>query len=168
MKLADCHPSRKHQARGLCKPCYDRWLKEQNPEYKERQLSNTTRWMRANPERAAAIQARRKAREQNNPAEHARVTRQRRNAQLRRTYGISLDDYEQMLSGQHGKCAICTREPGARPLHVDHCHTTNRVRGLLCHQCNWYLGTLEGGPGVFTRLINYLQEHESPALTPNN
>lgn len=35
MKLAECHPNRKHKARGKCGSCYERWLKDNNPEYKQ-------------------------------------------------------------------------------------------------------------------------------------
>ena len=46
LKVASCHPNRKHQARGMCKPCYDKWLKSCNPDYKKRQAENATKWMR--------------------------------------------------------------------------------------------------------------------------
>lgn len=93
-------------------------------------------------------------------AEDPGYARKRRDWMLKGKYGITVDDYDQMLAAQNGGCAICTRKPGKLPLHVDHCHRTGVVRGLLCHQCNWYLGTIEGGDGVFTRLINYLEKHD--------
>lgn len=164
MKLAECHPNRKAQARGLCKSCYDKWLKTQNPEYRERQLGNSQKWIKANPEKAAAIQQRRKDKVQSDPQEQQRIKILKRESMLLKNYGITSEDYEKMLATQGGGCAICERKPGDRPLHVDHCHASNVVRGLLCHQCNWYLGTLEGGPGVFARLIDYLRTHKSPAL----
>lgn len=72
------------------------------------------------------------------------------NWRLKSRFGISLARYNEMLVAQGGVCAICKRPEQARstregahrprPLSVDHCHRTNRVRGLLCFQCNVYLG----------------------------
>lgn len=61
---------------------------------------------------------------------------------LRRNFNISLEDFEKMLAEQGGGCAICgglsSRHGGT--LHVDHDHTTGKVRGLLCDGCNLGLG----------------------------
>lgn len=67
------------------------------------------------------------------------------NARLLRKYGITCDQYEQMLRDQNGLCARCER-PAAEMkirLSVDHCHKTGVVRKLLCANCNTYLGRLE-------------------------
>lgn len=67
------------------------------------------------------------------------VRERHKDLQLLRTYGISLKQYDAMLDGQGGKCAIClATAPGARSkyFHVDHDHTTGQVRGLLCDACN--------------------------------
>lgn len=152
MRLATCHPTRKHQARGLCKSCYDKWLKANNTNYKERQLSNTTVWAKANPEKMMVIKERRKAKDAADPTHSARM----RDRALQRKYGITQKDYDLMFSKQKGRCAICHRPPGDTPLHVDHCHTTGVVRGLLCHQCNWYLGTIEADRYIITRLNKYV------------
>lgn len=164
MKTCLEHPNRKMQARGMCKPCYDRWLKEQNPGYRERQLSNTQRWAHANPDKWAALQERRRQKIACDPVERERVKVQARSNLLKRKYGITPDDYDRMLAEQNGGCAICRRAPGKRPLHVDHCHATGQVRGLLCHQCNWYLGTIEADVNVLPRLLTYLRSYKSPIL----
>ena len=62
---------------------------------------------------------------------------------LRRVFGIGLSDYEQMLSGQGGGCAVCGAKPDGRRLHVDHDHATGKIRGLLCHVCNTRLEWVE-------------------------
>jgi hypothetical protein len=59
---------------------------------------------------------------------------------LAQVYGLSVEDYNAMLARQGGACAICKQAPTRRPLFVDHCHTTGKVRGLLCHGCNAALG----------------------------
>lgn len=65
--------------------------------------------------------------------------------------GLTLDDYARILADQEGVCAIC-RRPERRKnrgevirLAVDHCHSTGKVRGLLCCSCNRKVGWLENG-----------------------
>jgi hypothetical protein len=93
-------------------------------------------------------------------AEHGRIYRKPRQAAsidgyLRRKlrqYGIAIEEYETMLVEQDGKCAICKHPETAimngKPmsLAVDHCHTTDAVRGLLCTNCNRALGLLQEDP----------------------
>ena len=60
----------------------------------------------------------------------------RRDQYLRNRYGISLDEYQQLLEARDGKCWICGGSGGKGSLHVDHNHKTGAVRGLLCWPCN--------------------------------
>ena len=83
-----------------------------------------------------------------------------RERHLVRKYGVSLADYEAMLASQDGKCAICQTTPATQRygvFHVDHCHTTGRVRGLLCRGCNNILGVVKDDPEALRRAIAYLQ-----------
>lgn len=77
---------------------------------------------------------------------------------LKNTYGITSGEFDRMLEEQGGVCRICHKGPSGRFKHlcVDHCHTTGKVRGLLCHACNKSLGFLEDDPARIKRLIDYL------------
>lgn len=85
---------------------------------------------------------------------------------LRVKYGISLNDYDNMLKHQDNKCAICeqveTRERRGKlqKLSVDHNHKTGKVRGILCDRCNLCIGQLEDNPQLFIKASNYLQRHK--------
>ena len=57
-------------------------------------------------------------------------------APRRKQLGVSDEQYDAMLAGQGGGCAICGNPPKTRRLDTDHDHRTGRVRGLLCHRCN--------------------------------
>lgn len=63
------------------------------------------------------------------------------------SYKTTLAQYDAMVCGQNGKCAVCRRNfsPSLVP-NVDHCHNTGRVRGLLCTPCNFVLGYVETSP----------------------
>lgn len=86
----------------------------------------------------------------------------RRNWYLFDRYGIGLVEYNQMLEDQNGKCAICgTRDPGgqANIFHVDHEHTTGKIRGLLCNNCNPGLGWFKDNEENLLNAIAYLRKH---------
>lgn len=89
----------------------------------------------------------------------------------RRKYGISIADYDLMFAKQGGRCAICgtddlgrrTSKPGV--FHIDHCHDTGKVRGLLCGDCNTGLGCFKDDTGLMQRAQEYLNgdaEHQNP------
>lgn len=79
---------------------------------------------------------------------------------LRSTYGIPIGTYDRMLDAQQGKCAICgTTDAGGRgDFHIDHCHDTKRIRGLLCHGCNVGIGNLGHSVDRLSSAIRYLTE----------
>lgn len=77
--------------------------------------------------------------------------------QLERLYGITLEQYEAMLEAQDGVCKICGSPPGRKRLHVDHCHVTKVVRGLLCSPCNTALGAFKDDEELLERAIAYLR-----------
>ena len=88
---------------------------------------------------------------------------QRRDDTLKRKYGIGIKEYAEMLERQGRACAICGgTDAGANGwgryenLHVDHDHETNRVRGLLCFQCNTGLGLFRHDTDLFQRALDYL------------
>lgn len=77
-----------------------------------------------------------------------------------RTYGISLEEYNSLLSKQKGVCAICSTECiSGRRLAVDHCHTTGKVRGLLCANCNRGLGLFKDSKFLLEKAQKYLEEN---------
>lgn len=87
---------------------------------------------------------------------------------LKRYYGLTSEQYGQMLADQAGVCSICG-EPEVRvtskgeltTLHVDHDHETNAVRSLLCYRCNSGLGSFRDKPELLRKAAEYLEGHRS-------
>lgn len=79
---------------------------------------------------------------------------------LKRTYGLSLEDYNTMLLSQDNSCKICkTKDAGGKHkiFYVDHCHVTGKIRGLLCTGCNLALGGFRDRIESVERAILYLK-----------
>lgn len=96
-------------------------------------------WRKANPEkyREAIIK-------QNEKRLTDQGKRDRADYHLKRTYGLSLEKKLSMMAEQGGVCKICKIEfEVLKKAHVDHCHTTNKIRGVLCPSCNTKLGWYE-------------------------
>lgn len=81
---------------------------------------------------------------------------------LKRLYGLTVAEFETLRAAQDNRCGVCKVEfdesrKGKTP-HVDHCHATGRVRGLLCGPCNTSLGHLER-PGFYEAAQAYLNSN---------
>jgi hypothetical protein len=94
-----------------------------------------------------------------------------RGTRLLRNYGLTNDDYISMFESQIGLCSICgeqqqgvTKDGEARFLCVDHCHSTGKVRELLCVKCNAGLGQFRDNPNFLTRAANYLIKHQPQGM----
>ena len=85
-----------------------------------------------------------------------------RDAHLRRTFGITSTDYEELLARQGGGCGICGKRPGKISLHVDHDHETGEIRGLLCVGCNNALGQFHDDPMLLERATDYVSSETWP------
>lgn len=78
---------------------------------------------------------------------------------LAKRFGMSVGDFDAMLASQGGGCAICGADkPGGngQNFHVDHCHATGRVRGILCYGCNVSLGRFGDDVAGLRRALDYL------------
>lgn len=114
------------------------WSQRHNakPEVRERTRLKHALWKAANPER-------RKAGE--------------KKWQLKRRYGLTVEQFEAMRAAQGNCCAMCSKEFKRTP-YVDHDHATGEVRGLLCNGCNMGLGRMES-PGFLDACARYLEQH---------
>lgn len=137
-------------SRRLKKAEYQRRYRE-NPENREKCKVACAKWNAENPDYGKEYRAA-------NP-------RQARDRELQKKYGITFDQYDAMLSEQNNTCAICeTRDPKASgTFHVDHCHTTKKVRALLCHHCNVGLGHFADNAERLLKAASYIRQHTEAA-----
>ena len=116
------HPHTRDGLSSKCKPCVNAYNKQ--------------RW-------ASMSRAEKDARNAKKRLNPGRLVTDRKKA-LQTKYGITVEQYDQMMDEQGGTCKICkSLDPTGRRLAVDHCHETGRVRGLLCPSCNTALGRIE-------------------------
>lgn len=111
-------------------------------------------------------------REKHKAEARARDPMARRNTRLKKDFGITHDEYERILESQGGGCAICgsavnsdSRETrnGKYFLHIDHCHATGCVRGILCSACNMGIGKFNDSPELLRMAAKYIEEARSMA-----
>jgi hypothetical protein len=164
------HKGQPNDIRYECKKCSTRasaeW-KKRNPE-KNREAQR--RWHAAHPEwskeRAKRYYQKHKERLNKGHAEYnSRNPVKRMNYYRKHKFGMPYGTYEAMLAAQDGVCAICgsadPKRRGTQNFCVDHCHTTGKVRGLLCYSCNTALGHLNDDPEKIRKLISYLSKYSS-------
>ena len=99
-------------------------------------------------------------------ANYDKIRTWRRNGDLKKHFGISLDQYNEMLEAQGFVCAICNLPETQKcsttgvvyKLAVDHCHKTGKVRALLCSRCNRTLGMVDDDVLLLQKLSAYIQQ----------
>ena len=130
--------------RSFCKKCSNTVYKERRAKSRsvaEKSREQNRQWKEGNPDKVWA-------------------------ARIKRNFGLSVSDYKIMLDRQKGVCAICLEAETAiisgklLRLSVDHCHTTGKIRGLLCRKCNLGLGHLKDNVLHLKRAIDYLKDNE--------
>ena len=125
--------------------------KYKNDEYREKHAA----YARANAKKnKEETYARHKRWREKNPEKYRLINK---NSGLKKNYGITLEEHAAILRSQGGRCAICRTDNPGRYWHTDHCHTTNRVRGILCGSCNSMLGYAKDDPVIMKAAIKYLK-----------
>lgn len=147
--------------------------------HKEQILARNRAWRQANPEIVAAQKAdyarrnpqvsresglRYRLRNLEHERTRSREKERRKSIPNRlKRYGLTHQEFRALIGRQRGCCPGCLRDlltlPEKKGFHVDHCHTTGKVRGLLCGQCNISLGQAKDNPAVLRRLAGYLDFH---------
>lgn len=94
------------------------------------------------------------------------IRERHRNQRLQRMYGITSLEYDALVKVQDDKCKICLTDK--KPLnaqtkkrdywHIDHCHDTGRVRGLLCGECNKAVGLMKEDVNIIKNLLAYVED----------
>lgn len=154
------------------KAYFEAYYQKNKPKY----AASHEAWKAANPETFRAsvrkhqeanrekLNAKMKARYHADEAFRAKRRKSGRAAQLRK-YGLTQDGYRDMLDAQGGGCAICTKSFRVAIMHVDHCHATGKVRGILCRQCNVALGLFGDDPDRLMEAAEYLRNASSGATS---
>ena len=136
----------------LCRECKIKYSKEY---HKRPEVIARTKVYEQRPE----VKARRKE-YLKRPEVKARKSARKKGRWLFRTYGITLEQKQQMIAGQNGKCAICNNAlDNGKFTCVDHDHTTEQIRGILCRDCNVGLGWIEK-PNFLRTAMVYINKYK--------
>jgi inorganic triphosphatase YgiF len=150
-------PKSKDRLQHRCKSCFSIYNKARYSEKRDAIKAANAEWQRNNPEKRKRIQDAHKARLGSVYKLRARIS------DLRRNYGLTLADLEQIKETQKGLCAIClnpeSNDRKSTRLVVDHNHRTGAVRALLCTPCNTAIGLMRDDATRLVRAAEYLRRH---------
>lgn len=148
------HDREKGQHRNFCHECEKAWIRKyhKSPQGKEKRKE----WVDQNKEKIEEY----KEVYRNDPKRTAKSKVYHRKYRLMNEFGLTPDDYDEILKKQQGRCAVCRTDrfhSRRKTLAVDHDHVTNKVRGLLCRRCNQAIGAFEDNPDLLRKAATYLE-----------
>lgn len=155
---------------SICNTCFNAYQREYYNRDPNRARAYAKKYYAENAERISAMRKKRRKKEptkklwkkRSGPSEayYTRTGYKRRAERRwaeRGIVGMTYDLYEKMLNEQGGGCYLCGKEQKYQRLHVDHCHSTGKVRRLLCNNCNNGIGKLGDNPELLIRAAEYLR-----------
>lgn len=147
----------RNRARAATDPIFAAEQRSKNRERARRYLADEQNRANKNA-RGAAAQRRRRS----DPARREALLKYQREKMREYNTGVSADTYTRMFDAQNGRCAICHSDEakGRGAFHIDHCHTTGVIRGLLCTTCNTGLGKFHDSSALLREAIDYLKRHQ--------
>ena len=139
--------------RKWCRSCANKKSTEWKQRNKEKVKLQRSKWGQKNIDKLAEYRT--------------KVTpQQKRQYRIKAEYSLLWEDYVDLYNKAQGKCAICEKElsllkeTSKHTAHVDHCHRTGKVRGLLCRSCNRGIGYLNDSPERLEKAASYLKSME--------
>lgn len=151
------------------KQAYQREYRQKNGERireKQRERNRAAYYADVDAARAKARERTKAYRERHKDTKKEQWREARRRVTLAE-YNLTPEMYAEMLDKQQNRCKICGTED---PVHwsgrfqIDHCHTTGKVRGLLCSPCNGGMGMFKDRIDILESAISYLKEAESAEI----
>lgn len=141
-----------------CKKCIPKRDPKKRREYeaqwraanRESQKAYLAKWYAGNQDKVKAY------RQQNK----ARIRERTRQWALKTKFGLTVEDFDRMLASQSNACAVCQTVAPKTGWHIDHCHSTGKVRGILCTNCNPMLGFAKDNTDTLKAAIRYLEKHQ--------
>ena len=153
---ASCYHKSSKSSDGLqakCKECISLYNRKAYESNKDHHIAKAAKWQNENRDKYRMISAKHR---QKLGKEGKRAK------EIKRIYGITLEQYKEMHASQSGVCAICKGTTNWKnregELVIDHDHTTRQVRGLLCHPCNTALGMMADSTERLQAAISYLKQ----------
>ena len=144
--------TRKTGHNSYCKFCHKEYVAKHYQENKETYLEKADNWKTANPQKRKDVANKYAKR---NP-------KKLRNNSLKSQYGITLEEFNDKMSLQQHKCVICGNEfKNTKDAHMDHCHTSGKIRDILCKGCNIGLGHFKESIPTLLSAVQYLIKHQS-------
>jgi len=149
------HNRNKGQHRNFCHECEKEMIRMYHKS--DRGKEKSKEWYESNQDKIKAYREYYKS----NPEYVAKTKEYHKRKRLKDDYNLTLEQYGAILTKQGNCCAICKN---GRPdvagkktmFHVDHDHTTGKIRGLLCHNCNVALGLMKDSPYLLRKAAEYL------------
>lgn len=138
-----------------CRECYNEYQRQWRAKNGDKVREHSAKWRENNKEHQKELTRQWRIANKERHAENMR-----RHA-YKKLYGITIEQYEDMLDAQGYACALCLKDiddNGGKEFDVDHCHTTGKVRGLLCRDCNRALGLFQDSPTLLERAAQYLRQ----------
>lgn len=137
-----------------CKACSKANYEIQKVKHKDRIKRRKIEYHKENAEKICKKSATWYA---NNKERAAKTNRKNR----LKKYGLTFESFEKLLAKQNEKCAICFSPfESDYGRHIDHCHTTEKVRGVLCGPCNQALGLFKENTQTLKNAVKYLNKHK--------
>jgi len=152
-----CHPDRPMQAKGLCSACYGRYRRWVYSDKVNDLKDIIKKW-----EEIKSNRIKENAEKRLEKKNKKRKGKEWRFKTLKQRYGLNEKQYNDLLESQNSACAIC--EESYDVLYVDHCHTTNEVRGLLCPRCNTLVGYIEKSGHLIQKAKEFLVTFEERGI----
>lgn len=155
-----CPECKSKSSRAAGKRWYDR--------NQRRKCDSLKEWRKDNPGKVAGQKARSAAKKPWRRATAAKIADNpnfHREIHYKKDYGITLAQFQTMLERQDGKCHLCGKDVTLKQkdAHMDHCHTTGKLRAILCRACNTGIGMLGDSAALLRKAAEYLDEYDGHA-----